>query len=103
MRNKILAFICLALIVGLCAWSPWLTESTTSNLAESQFNHAWKGVMDGCGTSRADLGAQSFRKVPFGAYITLAYQCGLVTPDELPLHDEIFVSFLGIAFGYPRP
>lgn len=103
MRNKILAFICFAIIIGLCAWSPWLTEATASRLAENQFNHAWEGVADGCGTARADLGAESFRKIPFSAYVTLVYQCGLVMPDEPPLRHEIFISFFGIAFGYPRP
>jgi hypothetical protein len=103
MRNKLLVFICLAIIVGLCAWSPWLTEATASKLAENQFNHAWEGVMDGCGTASADLGAEGFRKVPFGAYVTLAYQCGLVMPDEPPLHHEIYISLVGIAFGYPKP
>ena len=103
MRNKILTFICLALIVGLCAWSPWLTETTASHLAETQFNHAWEGVADGCGTASADLGADGFHKVLFGAYVILIYRCGLVTPDEPALNSEIYVSFIGIAFGFPRP
>ena len=103
MRKKILVFVICSLLTGLCAWSPWLTRESTSKLAETQFNRAWNTVIDGCGTVGNELGTREFRKVPFGALISLDYQCGLVMPDEPPLHTSIYVSFVGIAFGYPRP
>ena len=103
MRNKILVFVIFCLLAGLCAWSPWLTRETTSKLVEAQFNRSWNTVLDGCGTSGSELGTKEFRKVLFGAVISLDYQCGLVMPNEPPLQTNIYVSFLGIAFGYPKP
>ncbi len=103
MQKKILALIIFAVIAGLFAWSPWITQETASKLAEVQFNKAWNSVIDGCGTSGNDLGAKGFQKVPFGAYLTLDYQCGLVMPDEPALHTTVYVSFFGIVFGYPKP
>ena len=103
MQRKFILLSLLTVIVGLCAWSPWITRDFASDLAESQFNNAWRGVIDGCGTGEKDLGPSSFRKVLFGADVTLDYQCGLVTPDEPALHTNVFVSFFGIVFGFPKP
>jgi hypothetical protein len=90
-------------VVGLCAWSPWITQEDAFALAETQFNKAWSGIIDGCGATGNDLGAKDFRKIPFGGMLTLEYQCGLVMPDEPPLQTEVYVSFFGIAYGYPAP
>ena len=103
MQKKIFAFVIVTVLTGLCAWSPWITPPVASKLVETQFNKAWNTVIDGCGTFGNGLGAKDFRKVPFGAYMTLNYQCGLVMPDEPALHTTSYVSFLGIAFGYPTP
>ena len=99
-KRFVLIFV---IILGLIAWSPWITQDISSELAETQFNDAWSGIIDGCGTSWNDLGARDFRKVPFGAMVTLHYQCGLVMPDEPPLQTTVYVSFFGKAFGYPAP
>lgn len=103
MQKKILSWILLLGIAGVCAWSPWLTPETASRLADTQFNQAWNSVIDGCGTSGEDLGPKDFRKIPFGAVVTLDYQCGLVMPGEPALRTTVYVSFMGMAFGYPRP
>ena len=103
MRKKILSWIFFLGIIGVCAWSPWLTQASAAKLAENQFNEAWRGIIDGCGTSGDDLGTNDFRKVPFGAYVILDYQCGLVMPGEPALQTRVYISFAGIAFGYPRP
>jgi hypothetical protein len=103
MRRKILALVLFSIVISLFAWSPWLTPSTASKLTENQFNKAWYGVMDGCGTYGDNLGVQDFQKIPFGAIVNLDYQCGLVMPDEAALHTTVYVSFFGIAFGYPKP
>ena len=103
MRNKIITLLVCIALIGLCAWSPWLTRETASRLAEYQFNRAWNTIIDGCGTAGNKLGAREFRKIPFGAILTLDYQCGLVMPNEPHLHTTIYVSFFGFAFGYPRP
>jgi hypothetical protein len=103
MKQKIVLSMFVLIGLSVCAWSPWIMRDRASHLAESQFNRAWNGVIDGCGTSRNDLGPKEFRKVPFGAYVTLDYQCGLVMPDEPALHTDVFVSFFGVAFGFPKP
>jgi len=103
MRSRTLIWVLIFVLTGLCAWSPWLTEVTASELAETQFNKAWIGIIDGCGTSGQELGATDFRKVPFGAYVTLAYQCGLAMSGEPAFHTTVYVSFTRIAFGYPKP
>ena len=102
MQKKILGWILLT-VLALCAWSPWITRDRASTLAETQFNDAWSGIIDGCGTSCNELGAKDFRKVPFGATVNLEYQCGLVMPDEPPLQTTVYISFFGTAFGYPSP
>ena len=103
MQRKVLIWLIVFILTGLCAWSPWITQEAASGLVETQFNKAWSNVIDGCGTFGNDLGATAFRKVPFGGYVTLDYQCGLVMPDEPPLQTNVYVSFFGAAFGYPKP
>jgi hypothetical protein len=103
MRQKILVLILFSVITSLCAWSPWITQETASKIAETQFNKAWSTVVDGCGTFGDNLGVKEFHKLPFGADVSLDYQCGLVMPDEPALHANVYVSFVGIAFGYPKP
>jgi hypothetical protein len=103
MQKKFAALILFSIVIGLFAWSPWITPDTASMLAETQFNKAWNGVADGCGTNGSDLGAHEFQRIPFGAKVTLDYQCGLVMPNEPALHITIYVSFFGVAFGYPKP
>ena len=102
MQKKIL-FLVVVVLMGLLAWSPWITEERALTLAETQFNEAWEGIIDGCGTSGNNLGAKDYRKVAFGATVMLQYQCGLVMPDEPPLQTTVYVPFFGIAFGYPAP
>jgi hypothetical protein len=102
MSKKLLGLI-VFLIFGLCAWAPWITQETATTLAETQFNNAWRGTIDGCGTSGDDLGARDFRKIPFGATMKLEYQCGLVMPGEPPLQTTVYITFFGTSFGYPAP
>ena len=103
MCKLILVSVILILLIGLCAWSPWLTKDTVSHIAENQFIRAWEGVADGCGLSGSEYGTKDFHKFPFGAVVSLDYQCGLVMPNEPPLHTNIYVTFIGTTFGYPRP
>ena len=103
MHIKTLTWALILIVMGLFAWSPWITPDIARQLVETQFNAAWNGVIDGCGTSGEGLGAKDFLKIPFGAYVTLEYQCGLIMPGEPALHTSVYVSFVGIAFGYPRP
>ena len=65
MQLKPLTWSLILIVVGLCAWSPWITRDIASQLAETQFNAVWNSIIDGCGTSGRNLGAKDFRKVPF--------------------------------------
>jgi hypothetical protein len=95
MRRKIFSWI--LFIILLCAWSPWITRETATRLAETQFNKAWEGIIDGCGTSGEESGVKDFQQIPFGATVILAYQCGLVAPGEPALHTTVYVSCFGLA------
>ena len=103
MRSKFLALILVSIFLGISAWSPWITANTASRLTQDQFNKAWYGVVDGCGTYGDNLVAHDFEKIPFGANVTLDYQCGLVMPNSPAQHTTVYVSFFGVAFGYPKP
>jgi hypothetical protein len=103
MKQRILALILFFVITASLAWSPWITQERAFSLAETQFNDAWDGVIDGCGTAGINLGAKDFHKVPFGATVMLQYQCGLVMPGAPPLQTTVYVPFFGVAFGYPAP
>jgi hypothetical protein len=103
MKERVLAVVLFFVIVVLLAWSPWITQERAFSLVETQFNGAWDGVIDGCGTAGNNLGAKDFREVPFGATVMLLYQCGLVMPGAPPLQTNVYVPFFGIAFGYPAP
>jgi len=103
MRKLFLTLLLPVIAVALLAWSPWLTKDNTSRIAEDQFNQAWNGVIDGCGTSGKEYGVKDYRKVPFGAVVILDYQCGLVMPNEPPLHTNVYVTFWGTTYGYPKP
>jgi hypothetical protein len=103
MRQKMATLFLFCLLAGVSAWSPWITQDRASRLAETQFNQVWLTVIDGCGTSGKNLGTKDFRKVPFGGFVTVDYQCGLVMPGEPVLHSTVYVSFFGIASGYPKP
>ena len=102
MQRKLFGVV-IVIILALCAWSPWITQETASKLAEKQFHKVWDGIVDGCGISGNNLGAKNFRKLPFGATVTLDYPCGLVAPNEPALHTTVYIPFFGIAFGYPAP
>lgn len=103
MRPKVLILTLAFIAIALSAWSPWITANTASQLAKDQFNKAWYGVADGCGNYGDSSGPHDFQKVPFGANVTLVYQCGLVMPNTPPEHRTVFVTFFGVAFGYPKP
>jgi hypothetical protein len=104
-RNRSLSIIFLLLLIGLFAWSPWLTASFTKTRAVDLFNKAWESVADGCGTNCNGCGALSVRRVPFGALVTVEYACGLIPEDSTQYHEraEVFISVFGTAHGFPHP
>ena len=67
-KKLIYAFI---IIVGLIAWSPWLTRTSAESRVVASFNKAWEFVADGCGTDCKGCGAVSSQRVPFGVLVTL--------------------------------
>ena len=92
-------------ITVLFAWSPWLTEPAAETRALNSFNHAWKSVVDGCGTNCRGCGAVASQRVPFGVLVTVEYVCGLIPADlpEYHLQSTAFVSPLGSVHGFTKP
>ncbi len=95
----------LIIIIGLLAWSPWLTQSFAEARAVNIFNNSWKTVIDGCGTDCKGCGAIKSERVPFGRKVTLEYGCGLMPVDTSEYHEHAtgFISALGTVHGFPRP
>lgn len=104
MNHKTLSTLAMGLLViGLLAWSPWITPKIAENAAITQFNQKWMNIIDGCGFNCDDCGAVGYRKVAFGIFVTLQYGCGLMYPDQPLEESTVFVSFLGIARNIPKP
>ena len=95
----------LIIIVGLIAWSPWLTQSFAETRAINSFNKSWSTVIDGCGTNCKGCGAINSQRVPFGMEVTLEYGCGLMPADTAEYHEHAtgFVSAFGTVHGFPKP
>lgn len=103
MNRKII--YALIIIVGLVAWSPWLTRASAKNRVVTSFNKSWEYVADGCGTDCKGCGAVSSTRIPFGILVTLEYGCGMIPKDtpEYHKHTHAFVSLFGTVHGLPKP
>ncbi|HLO28041.1 MAG TPA: hypothetical protein VK249_02830 [Anaerolineales bacterium] len=103
-RSSSIVLVGLALIM-ICAWSPWLTETSAAARAVHAFDKAWGSVADGCGTNCQGCGAVSSRRVPFGVLVTIEYACGMLPADLPEYHHRTtaFVSALGTVHGFPKP
>ncbi|NJC95637.1 MAG: hypothetical protein C3F07_05425 [Anaerolineales bacterium] len=93
------------IIIGLLAWSPWLTQTFAKNRTVAEFNKSWEYVADGCGTYCNGCGAISSRRVPFGFLVTLEYGCGMIPEDTPEYHERgiAFISIFGTVHGLPKP
>ena len=97
--------ISILLILGLLAWSPWISHSYAKERAVAEFELAWLNVADGCGFNCHGCGAIDVKKVAFGMQVTLEYACGMLPADSPEYHRQVdvFVSFMGKAYGLPTP
>ena len=104
MKRKPLLLIILLVLV-LAIWSQWINGQYAKERAVSEFERAWLNVADGCGFACHGCGATAWKKVPFGAQVTLEYACGML-PADLPEYHQganVFVSPLGMVYGLPTP
>jgi hypothetical protein len=103
-RLTLITIITLVAIV-LFLWSPWITGQYAKERAVAEFERAWLNVADGCGFACHGCGAAAWKKVPFGAQVTLEYACGMLPADSPENHQQagVFVSFLGKVYGLPTP
>ena len=103
-KFSLILLIALAFFAAL-AWSPWLTRASAEARAVDSFNKAWQFVADGCGTNCTGCGAVSSQRVPFGAFVTIEYTCGLIPADLPEYHQQskAFVSALGTVHGLTKP
>jgi hypothetical protein len=105
MRRKLIVLSITVLLIGLSAWSPWLTQSFAESRAVDSFNSSWATVIDSCGANCKGCGAINSKRVPFGMEVTLEYGCGLMPEDTSEYHEQStgFVSAFGTVHGFPRP
>jgi hypothetical protein len=103
-RNLILPFVVLA-VLGILAWSPWVTPEAAGQRVEGALQDAWMNVADGCGIHCNGCGAVQLVRVPFGMLVTLEYGCGMLPADTPEYHQRtaVFVSTIGTVHGIPRP
>jgi hypothetical protein len=106
MKRKLLISLTIAIIVfGILAWSPWISGQYAKERAVAEFERAWLNVADGCGFACHNCGAEAWKRVPFGAQVTLEYACGMLPEDSPEYHQQInvYVSSLGKVYGVPTP
>lgn len=106
MRRKLLTVIITTIvIVVLFLWSPWINVGYAKMRAVAEFERTWLNVADGCGFACHGCGAVGTKKVAFGMQVTLEYACGMLPADSSNYHQQadVFVSFLGKAYGLPSP
>jgi hypothetical protein len=106
MRRKLSLIAIITLVVfALFLWAPWINGAYAKERAVAEFERIWINVSDGCGFACHGCGAAAWKKVPFGAQVTLEYACGTVPLDSPDSHQQadVFVSFLGKVYGSPRP
>jgi len=104
-KNLLISLIIAILVFGIFAWSPWISEAYAKERAVTQFERAWLNVSDGCGFGCHGCGAATWKKVPFGAQVTLEYACGMLLTDSPESHQQVtvYVSPLGKVYGLPAP
>ena len=106
MKRKLILVTSIALIIfALLLWAPWINGQYAKEHAVAEFERTWLNVTDGCGFACHGCGAAAWKKVPFGAQVTLEYACGTVSVDSPASHQQVavFVSFLGKVYGLPTP
>ena len=105
MKRKQLLLIAILVVLALVLWSPWINGQYAKERTVAEFERAWLNVADGCGFACHGCGAVTWKKVPFGAQVTLEYACGMLPADSPENHQQaiVFVSSLGKVYGLPRP
>ena len=105
MKRKPLLLLIILLVIVLVLWSPWINGQYAKERAVAEFERAWLNVADGCGFSCHGCGAATWKKVPFGAQVTLEYACGMLPADSPEDHRQanVYVSSLGMVYGLPTP
>lgn len=97
--------VAVLLVVSLLAWSPWINGPYAKERAVAEFERSWLNVADGCGFGCHGCGAAEWKKIPFGAQVTLEYACGTLPVDAADQHQKVnvFVSSIGKVYGLPAP
>lgn len=104
-KYLLISLLMTILVLGLFAWSPWISGQYAKERAVAEFERAWLNVADGCGFACHGCGAVAWKKVPWGAQVTLEYACGMLPADSPENHQQanVFISSLGKVYGLPAP
>lgn len=88
------------ILIGVFAWSPWLTKEYAEQKAVRAFTSSWTGVTDGCGFDCKNCGVKGSRQAFFGRFVDIEYGCGMkVSSDGENRKSSIFVFSFGPVFG----
>ena len=95
-RMTLIAVIALV-VIALFFWSPWINGSYVKERAVAEFERARLNVADDCGFACHGCGAAAWKKIPFGAQVTLEFACGMSPTDTSTQHRQavVYVSPLG--------
>jgi hypothetical protein len=104
-RRLSLIMLITLVVISLFLWSPWINEAYAKERAVAEFERAWLNVADGCGFGCHGCGAAAWKKVPFGAQVTLEFTCGMSPADAPAQYQQVnvYVSPLGKVYGLPTP
>jgi len=90
----------IVLVIVLCAWAPWITESYSINKARDHFNHlGWAPEDNPCDPECGGCPTTFLGGIPFGALVHINYGCEHMFIGAGPIHrDTYYISFLGTSY-----
>ena len=102
MKKKIIWTV-IIIIILLCAWAPWITESYAINKVTRKFNEKNEGIIDGCGFNCEGCVVNFEGRTLFGTKVSTAYSCGMYSPNHSPEFTKTyFIPFFGTTMSFMR-
>src|ERR1700722_6016624 len=93
------SFLVLILIVCLCAWCPWLTQTQAIALTQAKAQGIEQNLI-GCTLTRDPT---TIAKAAFGYTENFSFSCALENQQLTQGEEVVFISFFNWVFGMPEP
>jgi len=94
--KKTIIWASLTILILLCAWAPWITESYSVNKVQEQFNNQEEIPENPCGFNCNDCGIKFEGRTFFGTQASASYACGMMVQNQGPQFVKLyFISFIG--------